>query len=70
MNRRLRTALFIAFLLLATTFAPAPDARGQEPQQVLIGVLAKRGAERCLEKWSPTADYLSSQIPGKQFVII
>jgi two-component system, sensor histidine kinase and response regulator len=70
MNRRLRTALFIAFLLLATAFGPAPGAQGEEPQQVLIGVLAKRGAERCLEKWSPTADYLSRQIPGKRFVIV
>jgi signal transduction histidine kinase/DNA-binding response OmpR family regulator len=71
MNTRLPIALFIAFLLLATAFGPAPGAHGEEaPQQVLIGVLAKRGAERCLEKWSPTADYLSSQIPGKQFVII
>ncbi len=37
---------------------------------VKIGVLAKRGPEQCLEKWSPTADYLSAGIPGKSFVII
>lgn len=33
-------------------------------QPVKIGVLAKRGAERCLEKWSPTAEYLTVNIPG------
>ena len=71
MNTRLPTALFIAFFLLATAFGPAPDAHSEEaPQQVLIGVLAKRGVERCLEKWSPTADYLSSRISGKRFVIV
>lgn len=38
--------------------------------EVKIGVLAKRGKERCLEKWSPTAKYLSAGIPGKTFVIV
>ena len=38
--------------------------------EVKIGVLAKRGKERCLEKWSPTAKYLSARIPGKTFVIV
>ena len=28
------------------------------PDSVKIGVLAKRSAERCLEKWNPTAEYL------------
>ncbi len=30
--------------------------------EVKIGVLAKRGAEKCLKKWLPTADYLSEAI--------
>jgi len=37
---------------------------------VKIGVLAKRGIVRCLEKWSPTADYLTDKIPGRNFVIV
>ena len=37
---------------------------------VKIGVLAKRGHELCLEKWSPTAEYLTENIPGKTFVIV
>ncbi len=36
---------------------------------VKIGVLAVRGAEQCLKSWSPTADYLTRQIPGYTFVI-
>ena len=35
-----------------------------------IGVLATRGAEQCLKSWSPTADFLTSQIPGQTFVIV
>ena len=35
-----------------------------------IGVLAKRGPERCLEKWGPTAKYLTSEIPGYSFTVI
>jgi signal transduction histidine kinase/DNA-binding response OmpR family regulator/ABC-type phosphate/phosphonate transport system substrate-binding protein/HPt (histidine-containing phosphotransfer) domain-containing protein len=35
-----------------------------------IGVLATRGEEQCLKAWSPTADYLTSRIPGQTFVIV
>jgi phosphate/phosphite/phosphonate ABC transporter binding protein len=37
---------------------------------VTIGVLAKRGAERCLEQWGPTADYLTAEIPGYSFEVV
>jgi signal transduction histidine kinase/ABC-type phosphate/phosphonate transport system substrate-binding protein len=37
---------------------------------VKIGVLAKRGRETCLQKWGPTADYLSRWIPGYNFKIV
>lgn len=43
---------------------------GEDESLVKIGVLAKRGAERCLEQWSPTADYLTAMIPGKKFAIV
>jgi len=36
---------------------------------VRIGVLAKRGPERCLEKWGPTAEYLTAEIAGYSFAI-
>ncbi len=38
--------------------------------QVNIGVLAKRGAEKTVERWSATANYLTEQLPGYQFQII
>ena len=38
--------------------------------QVKIGVLALRGAEESLKRWTPAAEYLSSQIPEYSFVIV
>ena len=46
------------------------DARAGTDTIVRIGVLAKRGCERCIEKWSPTAKYLSKRIPGYSFRIV
>ena len=39
-------------------------------KEIKIGVLAKRGVEKCLSKWSPTAEYLSNIIPDYDFKII
>ncbi len=38
-------------------------------QEIVIGVLAKRGDEHALKQWGPTADYLSAKIPGHHFTI-
>ena len=58
----LTVALF--FTLTAACIVLADD------EQVKIGILAKRGCERCVKKWTPTAEYLTSKIPDKTFVII
>ncbi len=39
-------------------------------KEVKIGVLAKRGSEHCIEKWGPTAEYLTGEIPGCFFTIV
>ena len=57
--------VIISFLLAAV----APGISRAGGNQVNIGVLAKRGYERCLEKWTPTAKYLTERIPGKSFTI-
>jgi signal transduction histidine kinase/ABC-type phosphate/phosphonate transport system substrate-binding protein len=50
--------------------APGPVlGAGEDSGRVRIGVLAKRGPERCLEKWAPTAEYLTAEIPGCSFAI-
>ena len=57
-------AFFLLLILLKTEVSWAEEI------PVNIGVLAVRGPERCMEEWSPTAEYLSSKIPGRTFVII
>ncbi|MCD4841774.1 MAG: response regulator [Methanosarcinales archaeon] len=58
-----RIMIFLFTLLITGT------SLGQE-DPIKIGVLAIRGAEQCLEKWSPTAQYLSARIPDRTFVVI
>ncbi len=58
---------FVVSILLVL-HAPVDSCSQSTP--VKIGVLANRGAQRCLESWSPTADYLTRQIPDSQFIIV
>ncbi|MCB2183716.1 MAG: PhnD/SsuA/transferrin family substrate-binding protein [Desulfobulbaceae bacterium] len=62
-----RLLIFLFFFLLLHA-----DSLFAADQQHLsrIGVLAKRGTEVALQKWSPTADYLSASIPGYRFEIV
>ncbi len=39
-------------------------------QEVRIGVLAKRGYDKSLEKWNATADYLNQTLPQHQFRVV
>ncbi|MES9992076.1 MAG: PhnD/SsuA/transferrin family substrate-binding protein [Candidatus Thiodiazotropha sp.] len=38
--------------------------------EIRIGVLAKRGPEKSLERWSATADYLNATLPEYRFKIV
>ena len=64
--KRILPVLFLAFLFIVgiVGFLQA------DTNLVKIGVLAKRGPERCLQKWSLTADYLTQRIPGRKFIIV
>jgi two-component system sensor histidine kinase/response regulator len=66
LGRNARVALTFGALLLLPVSLPA-GVEDSEPMR--IGVLAKRGAERCLAKWGATAEYLTAEIPGYSFVI-
>ena len=69
--KRMITRSTICGLIIVLLLALAPThASQEETTPVKIGVLAKRGAERCLEKWSPTAEYLTAIIPGRTFIIV
>ncbi len=41
-----------------------------QSRAIRIGVLAKRGGKRCLQKWEPTAKYLTKVIPAYSFRIV
>lgn len=45
-------------------------AAGEAPHIVRIGVLAFRGSAHAKQVWTPTADYLSTKVPGHVFVIV
>ena len=53
-------------VLIHTVSAENPKQSGV----IKIGILAKSGADECLEQWLPTADYLARQIPGYSFEIV
>jgi ABC-type phosphate/phosphonate transport system substrate-binding protein len=55
-----------ALLIFLGTASGSQDAA----KSVKIGVLAKRGTERCLKKWQATAEYLTQEIPGCSFTIV
>lgn len=46
-----------------------PQFDDQGRQILKIAVMAIRGAETAVEKWQPTADYLTAHVPGYRFVI-
>lgn len=61
----------MAVVLLATLFLSGLAARPVHAAETLfIGVLAKRGAEETLRRWTPTAQYLAEHIPGTRFSIV
>jgi two-component system sensor histidine kinase/response regulator len=70
-NRTCRMCLFCAVVGMVLFFghAVAGGAGGENPP-LKIGVLVVRGAQQCLDSWSPTADYLTRQVSGHRFVIV
>jgi phosphate/phosphite/phosphonate ABC transporter binding protein len=60
------TCIITAFLFVFE----CADMAWANDTQIKIGVLAKRGIVRCIEKWTPTAEYLTTKIPDKTFMII
>ena len=67
---RLTSAAGLAVLILLCAAAPSWAVEHTQQRDVRIGVLAFRGKAQCLERWSQTAAYLSSQIPGQRFEIV
>ncbi|HHP7236286.1 MAG TPA: response regulator [Desulfobacterales bacterium] len=71
-NQKYAAGLFAIALLMTLIWGrPEADAAAWvEVEPVKIGVLVTRSPRQCLKRWSPTADYLSRQIPGTRFEIV
>jgi putative nucleotidyltransferase with HDIG domain len=63
-------ALTIRTICLLLLLLFQPHLLWANPQTISIGVLAKSGEGIAVEKWSATADYLSTALPAYHFVII
>jgi two-component system sensor histidine kinase TtrS len=64
-NNLLLSALLILFSLVLPCAWQSAAA-----DEVRIGVLAKRGYDKSLEKWRATADYLNQTLPQHQFRVV
>jgi two-component system sensor histidine kinase TtrS len=64
-QRRLILLLSLAGLLLGICSNPL-----HAQAELTIGVLAFRGEQDAIERWSPTADYLSSSMTEYQFQVV
>ena len=70
-TRRLTNRVIIALVIFILLHFSVPvGVSCADDRQVRIAVLAKRGIVRCMEKWSPTAKYITDKIPGRNFVIV
>jgi two-component system sensor histidine kinase/response regulator len=58
------------FILVRPPGEPQATPAWAADAPIRIGVLAIRGPERCLQRWSPTATYLTRQIPGERFAVV
>ena len=63
-KRRILAVVFVICVFLSGLVA------ADEAKTYRIGVLAKRGTQRCLTKWTPTADYLTETIENADFEIV
>lgn len=68
--RQSRAFFFLALLCFVFSHPTLSFSKNHEVSAIKIGVLAKRGQERALTNWEPTADYLTASIPGQKFEII
>ena len=67
--KKMEAGVAVCLVLMRVLYAAPGGAAGAEERAIRIGVLAKEGAQRCIEQWQPTADCLTSQVPGCRFVV-
>ena len=61
---------FVAFLFLSFAAGLSACSVLAAEHEVVIGVLAHRGDQACITKWTPTIDYLNEEVPGNGFRLL
>lgn len=61
---------YAAFFLLVLILLQPRTVAGPPDSVVRLGFLAYRGKDNCLAQWKSTADYLSSVITNKKFIVV
>jgi len=70
-NKKYGTGLFYVLLFAALLFSNSITGPSwAEEAPLKIGVLAVRGSKRCMDSWSPTAEYLTRRVTGRRFIIV
>jgi two-component system sensor histidine kinase/response regulator len=69
-NKRIPLFASLVFCLVAILATPGRGHSTAKQTPIAIGVLAVRGPEQCLNRWSPTAEYLTRHIDGHRFTIV
>jgi ABC-type phosphate/phosphonate transport system substrate-binding protein len=64
------TRLFACLIATLALVPACSDLAFATDRLVRIGVLAHRGKEEALKSWTPTAQYLSREVAGNNFVIV
>jgi len=67
---RFQISLIALVAAVLGTVPQTASSREIPDPEIRIGVLAKRGPDRCLKKWSPTAKFLTNTIPDYTFRIV
>ena len=71
MNRLItKQILFLLILFITAEINISQAALVNEDKTIHIGVLAHRGKEQAIQRWTPTAEYLSKIIVGYRFEIL
>ena len=71
-SRAIKIDIWLVLLLSVSMFFVGPPvlSANSHSGQVKIGVLAKRGTQKAMEKWGPTAQYLTKTIQNSNFIIV
>lgn len=68
--KRLFQVAILSLILLGMICPPQARADLSQGRELKIGVLAKRGHELALKRWSATANYLNNKLPKHHFRVV